>query len=400
MADKIERNIGAGVQVIEDAESMEQALGKAYMDEHGGDRKRMLINFGPQHPSTHGVLRVLLTLEGETVVDAQPDIGYLHRNWEKIVEGWTYPMVIPFSDRNDYLAAIANEQAVVGAIEKLMEVEVPERGQYLRLLVFELQRITSHLIWFGTFAMDMGATTAFLHAFRERERCYSLFEEITGARLLYNYLRIGGLRNDVPDAWLQKLEKFLDDFENEAYPSYWDLVINNEIFVRRTKGIGVITPEQAIAYGASGPVLRGSGIRWDLRRSDPFLPYDEFEFDIPVGENGDAYDRAIVRMKEMAESVKIIRQVLKRLPDGPVMAKLPRALRPPKGEVYNRVESPRGEIGVYLISDGKPNPYRIKWRSPCFTHLMLLPEMSRGHLVADLVTCIGSIDIVLGEVDR
>src|SRR5690606_2048996 len=255
-------------------------------------------------------------------------------------------------------------------------------------------------IWFGTFAMDMGATTAFLHAFRERERCYSLFEEITGARLLYNYLRIGGLRNDVPDSWLKKLEQFLDDFEKEAYPSYWDLVINNEIFRVRTKGIGVITPEQAIAYGASGPVLRGSGIRWDLRKVDPFLPYDQFEFDIPVGTNGDAYDRAIVRMKEMMESVKIIRQVMKRLPDGPVMAKLPRALRPPKGQVYNRVESPRGEVGVYLISDGGTGPYRIKWRSPCFTHLMLLPVMARGHLVADLVTCIGSIDIVLGEVDR
>ncbi|REJ35318.1 MAG: NADH-quinone oxidoreductase subunit D [Bacillota bacterium] len=379
---------------------MEEALRRAHLEEQAGERRRMLVNFGPQHPSTHGVLRVLLTLEGETVIDAQPDIGYLHRNWEKIVEGWTYAMVVPFSDRNDYLAAICNEQAVVGAVERLMGIEVPERGQFLRVLVFELQRLTSHLIWFGTFAMDMGATTAFLHAFRERERCYSLFEEITGARLLYNYLRIGGLRNDVPDSWLKKLEQFLDDFEKEAYPSYWDLVINNEIFRVRTKGIGVITPEQAIAYGASGPVLRGSGIRWDLRKVDPFLPYDQFEFDIPVGTNGDAYDRAIVRMKEMMESVKIIRQVMKRLPDGPVMAKLPRALRPPKGQVYNRVESPRGEVGVYLISDGGTGPYRIKWRSPCFTHLMLLPVMARGHLVADLVTCIGSIDIVLGEVDR
>ncbi|MFS8570195.1 MAG: NADH-quinone oxidoreductase subunit D [Thermaerobacter sp.] len=400
MADQIERSIGAGVQVIEDAETMEEALRRAHLEEQAGERRRMLVNFGPQHPSTHGVLRVLLTLEGETVIDAQPDIGYLHRNWEKIVEGWTYAMVVPFSDRNDYLAAICNEQAVVGAVERLMGIEVPERGQFLRVLVFELQRLTSHLIWFGTFAMDMGATTAFLHAFRERERCYSLFEEITGARLLYNYLRIGGLRNDVPDSWLKKLEQFLDDFEKEAYPSYWDLVINNEIFRVRTKGIGVITPEQAIAYGASGPVLRGSGIRWDLRKVDPFLPYDQFEFDIPVGTNGDAYDRAIVRMKEMMESVKIIRQVMKRLPDGPVMAKLPRALRPPKGQVYNRVESPRGEVGVYLISDGGTGPYRIKWRSPCFTHLMLLPVMARGHLVADLVTCIGSIDIVLGEVDR
>ena len=400
MADQQEKKLGAGVQVIEDAETMEQALGRAFREELEGERRRMLINFGPQHPSTHGVLRVLLTVEGETILDAQPDIGYLHRNWEKIVEGWTYPMVIPFSDRNDYLAAICNEQAVVGAMEKLLEIEVPERAQYLRVLVFELQRLTSHLLWYGAFGLDIGATTPFLHAFRDRERCYSLFEEITGARLLYNYLRIGGLRNDVPDSWLEKLSRFLDDFERNSYPAYWDLLINNEIFIRRTKGVGVITPEQAIAYGASGPVLRGSGIKWDLRRADPFLPYDKFEFDIPVGENGDAYDRAVVRMKEMLESIKIMRQVMNRLPDGPVMGKVPRVIRPPKGQVYNRVESPRGEVGVYLISDGKPNPYRIKWRSPCFTHLMLLPEMSRGHLVADLVICIGSLDIVLGEVDR
>ncbi|HEY8448969.1 MAG TPA: NADH-quinone oxidoreductase subunit D, partial [Bacillota bacterium] len=351
MADEIRERqageFGPGVQVIEGPETMEAALRRAAESDLAGEQRRMLINFGPQHPSTHGVLRVLLTVEGETIVDAQPDIGYLHRNWEKIVEGWTYPMVIPFSDRNDYLAAICNEQAVTGAIEKLLEIEVPERAQYLRVLVFELQRLASHLIWMGAFGLDMGATTPFLYAWRDRERIYSLFEEITGARMLYNYLRIGGLRNDVPDSWLRKLSDFLDEFEKNSYPEYWDLLIDNEIFIRRTRGVGVITPEQAIAYGASGPVLRGSGIRWDLRRNDPFLPYDKFEFDIPVGERGDAYDRAIVRMREMVQSIRIMRQVLAQLPDGPVMAKIPRVIRPPKGHVFNRVESPRGEIGVY-----------------------------------------------------
>jgi NADH-quinone oxidoreductase subunit D len=383
---------------LDEPETLEEALRRRVEQE--GDRKRMTINFGPQHPSTHGVLRVLLTVDGETIVDAQPDIGYLHRNWEKIVEGWTYPMVIPFSDRNDYLAAICNEQAVTQAIERLMGVEVPERAQILRLIVFELQRIASHLLWYGTFGLDTGATTPFLLAFRDREYIYSLFEEITGARLLYNYLRIGGLRNDVPDAWLKKLEQFLDRLERESWPEFMDLLIYNEIFIRRTRGVGVIPADVAVAYGASGPVLRGSGVRWDLRKADPFLPYDRFQFDIPVGTRGDAYDRALVRMHEIVESIRIIRQALAQLPDGPVMAKLPRVIRPPKGHVYSRVESPRGEVGVYLISDGGPKPYRIKWRAPSFVHLQLLPVMARGHLVADLVVLIGSIDIVLGEVDR
>lgn len=401
MADEA-RNVGLGpgVELIEEPETLEEAVRRKAQKELEGERRNMLINFGPQHPSTHGVLRVLLTVEGETVIDAQPDIGYLHRNWEKIVEGWTFPMVVPFSDRNDYLAAIANEQAVVSAVERLMEIDVPERAKYLRLLVFELQRIASHLMAVGTFGMDMGAVTPFLYAWRDREKIYSLFEELTGARMLYNYLRIGGLRNDVPDGWLQRLEEFLDYFENQAYPQYWDVLLKNEIFIRRTKGVAVLSKEDAIAYGASGPVLRGSGIKWDLRKQDPFLPYDKIEFDVPVGENGDAYDRTIVRAREMKESIKIIRQVLKLLPDGPVMAKMPRALRPPKGHVISRTESPRGEIGVYLVSDGKPNPYRIKWRAPSFVHLQLLPLISRGHLIADLVVCIGSLDVVLGEVDR
>lgn len=402
MADEEKRDTGVlapGVQLLE-PETLESSLRRIAEKELEAGRRNMLINFGPQHPSTHGVLRVLLTVEGETILDAQPDIGYLHRNWEKIVEGWTYPMVIPLSDRNDYLAALANEKAVVDAIERLMEIEVPERARYLRLLVFELQRILSHLMAVGTFAMDLGAVTPFLYAWREREMIYALMEELTGARMLYNYFRIGGLRNDVPDGWFKKLENFLDYFENEAYPTYWDLVLKNDIFIRRTKGIAVLSPENAIAYGASGPVLRGSGIKWDLRTQDTSLPYDKVEFDIPVGENGDAYDRTLCRAREMKESVRIIRQVLKLIPDGPVMAKLPRALRPPKGHVFTRTESPRGEIGVYLISDGKPNPYRIKWRAPSFVHLQLLPLLAKGHLIADLVVCIGSLDVVLGEVDR
>lgn len=398
MADK---DMARGVVLQpQDTETMEQAIRRRFEAEELDRRERMTINFGPQHPSTHGVLRVLLTVEGETIIDAQPDIGYLHRNWEKIVEGWTYPMVIPFSDRNDYLAAIANEQVITGAIEKLLELEIPERAQLLRVLVFELQRIASHLIWFGTFGMDSGAVTPFLLAFRDREMCYTLFEKLTGARLLYNYLRIGGLRNDVPPGWLDELKEFLDRLEHESLPEFINLLIKNEIFIHRVKGVGYISPEDAVAWGASGPVLRGSGVKWDLRKVDPYLPYDRFEFDIPVETGGDAHARCLVRIREMQESIKIIRQVLDQLEDGPVMAKLPRAIRPPKGEVYHRVESPRGETGVYLISDGSTKPYRIHWRAPSLIHLQMLPKLAKNHLLADLVIIIGSIDIVLGEVDR
>ncbi|MEX2355944.1 MAG: NADH-quinone oxidoreductase subunit D [Thermaerobacterales bacterium] len=383
-----------------DPESVAAAL-RRYMDgEDPEKRQRMTINFGPQHPSTHGVLRVLLTVEGETIADAQPDIGYLHRNWEKIVEGWTYPMVIPFSDRNDYLAPLANEQAVTQAMEKLMEIELTERGQLLRMLIFELQRIASHLIWFGTFALDTGAVTVFLHAFREREKYYTLIEKLTGARLLPGYLRVGGLRNDTPSGWIKEMLEWLDELENESFPQFMDLLVYNDIFIRRTRAVGTITAEESIAWGASGPVLRGSGVKWDLRKNDPFLPYDKVEFDVPVQQEGDSYARCLVRMQEILESIKIIRQTVDLMPEGPVMAKVPRVIRPPQGEVYHRVESPRGEIGVYLISDGGPKPYRIHWRSPCFVHLQMLPLMARGHLLADLVVIIGSIDIVLGEVDR
>jgi NADH-quinone oxidoreductase subunit D len=358
------------------------------------------VNFGPQHPSTHGVLRVLVKLDGETVLDAQPDIGYLHRNFEKIVEGWALPGILPFSDRNDYLAAIANEVAVAGAVEQLCDIEVPPRAQYLRVLFLELQRIISHEIWYGTYGMDLGAFTPFLYGWRDREWGYLLMEKATGTRMLYGYNRLGGLRNDVSDGWLRELEQYLDFVEGEAWPEYMKLLIENEIFVYRTRGVGVVPPETLIAYGASGPVLRAAGVRRDLRKDAPILVYDRLEFDVPVGRNGDNYDRSLVRMHEIRESIRIIRQVLRDLPDGPVMGKVRPNVRPRKGAFYSRVESPRGEIGVYLVSDGGPKPYRLKWRAPTFCLLQLVPLMCRGGKVADMIANLGAIDIVMGEVDR
>jgi NADH-quinone oxidoreductase subunit D len=360
----------------------------------------MTLNLGPQHPSTHGVLRVVVTLDGEEVVDAQPDIGYLHRNFEKIVEAWALPGVVPFSDRNDYLAAIANEVCVCEAIETLGEVELPDRAKWLRVLFCELQRIISHELWYGAFGMDLGAFTPFLYGFRDRETGYLLMEKATGARMLYAYNRVGGLRNDVSDAWLKELEAYLDFMEKEAWPEYMKLLVENEIFLVRTVGTGKITKEQAIAWGASGPVLRSTGLKWDLRKVRPYLVYDQVDFDVPTGTNGDNYDRAMVRMLEIRESIKIIRQVLKRLPDGPVLGKARPSVRPRVGDYYARQESPRGEIGVYLVSNGRPNAYRLKWRAPTFSHLQMIPMLSKGTKVQDLIATLGSLDVVMGEVDR
>jgi NADH-quinone oxidoreductase subunit D len=368
----------------------------------GAERRRMTLNMGPQHPSTHGVLRVVVTLDGERVLEARPDIGYLHRNWEKIVEAWALPGTVPFSDRNDYLAAITNEIAVTEAIEKMADVEVPPRAQYLRVLFAELQRIISHELWYGAFGMDLGAFTPFLYGWRDREQGYDLMERATGARMLYGYLRLGGLRNDVPDDWLRSLERYLDFMEREAWPEYMKLLVENEIFIARTRGVGCVTAEEAIAWGASGPVLRGSGVKWDLRKNRPYLVYDKFDFDVPVGTEGDCYDRTLVRMREMRESIGIIRQVMRSLPDGPVLGKARATIRPRPGDFYSRIESPRGETGVYFVSDGKMNPYRMKWRAPGFCHLQLIPVMAAAAetKMADLVAQIGSLDIVMGEVDR
>ena len=360
----------------------------------------MTINMGPQHPSTHGVLRLVVTLDGEMVVRVLPDIGFLHRNFEKIVEGWAYPGIVPFSDRNDYLAAITNEIAVCLAVEKLADIDVPPRATYLRVLFSELQRIISHLLFYGTYGLDLGAFSPFMYAFREREWGYTLMEKATGSRMLYAFNRLGGLRNDVQDSWFQDLEKFLDYVERQAWPEYMALLIENEIYIQRTKGVGRLTAEQAIAWGASGPMLRGAGVPWDLRKTQPYLVYDRFEFDVPVGKNGDVYDMAMVRMLEMKESIRIIRQVLRVLPEGPVLARVRPNLRPRAGDYYSRVESPRGEVGVFLVSDGSGKPYRLKWRAPSFCHLQLVPLMAEGSKVADLIASVGALDIIMGECDR
>lgn len=363
------------------------------------ETREIMVNMGPQHPSTHGVLRLILELEGETVLRATPVLGYLHRSFEKICEGWTYPQIAPFVDRNDYLAGMNNEHAYCLAVERLMGIEIPERAEYLRVIAAELCRIASHLLWFGTFLADLGAFTPFLYAFREREMVYDLFEMLCGARMTYSYIRIGGVRNDLPEGFKEKTLEFLDHLARMMV-EYEALVTKNPIFEVRTMGVGALKPEVAVAYAASGPMLRGSGIRWDVRKDDPYSVYDRFDFQVPVGKNGDCYDRYLVRMQEMVESSRIVRQALQDLPGGEIMARVPKVIRPPQGEVYSRVESPRGEIGVHIVSDGSPKPYRLRWRSPCFCNLQLLPVLAPGHKVADVVAILGSIDIILGEVDR
>lgn len=367
--------------------------------------RELLVNLGPQHPSTHGVLRIMIAMDGETITWAEPDVGYLHRCFEKLSEAKTYPQVVPFTDRTDYLGPILSEWCYVAAVEKLLELELPPRAEWIRLLVAELQRLSSHFIWWGAFCLDLGAITPFLYSWREREIAYELFEELSGARMLYNYLRIGGVRNDFPPGWLDKVKDFLDYLERRVFPEYETLVTGNRILRWRTEGVAPLAAKDAIAYGATGPVLRGSGVKWDLRKDQPYGVYPEVEFDVPVGkENGDVYDRYLVRMKEMEQSVRICRQAIERLEkdvtDDKIQAKVPRVIKPKPGEVYMRMEGARGEIGCYVVSDGTANPYRVHYRSPCFVHLELIPLLAPGCMLADLVAIIGSIDIVLGEVDR
>jgi NADH-quinone oxidoreductase subunit D len=378
--------------------------------------KELLVNMGPQHPSTHGVLRLMVKLDGETVTWCEPDIGYLHRCFEKLSEAKTYPMVIPFTDRTDYLSAITNELCFVEATEKLFgeQIVVPERAQYIRVLLSEFQRICSHLLAMGAMAMDIGAVTPFLYAWRDREKMYTLFERITGGRMLYNYLRIGGLRNDLPEGIMGKpndgeeqadktIWGFINYFDSYVWPQWDALVTRNRIYEWRTLNVGCLKAADAIAFGASGAVLRGSGVNWDLRKNLPFSIYDRFEFDVPVGkENGDCLDRWIVRMEEMRQSSRICKQAMAWLAENPgqTMGKVPRVLKPPKGEIYHRIEGSRGEVACYIVSDGTANPYKVKWRSPCFVHLQLMPHLLPGSKIADVIAVLGSIDIVLGEVDR
>lgn len=364
------------------------------------ETQELLINMGPQHPSTHGVLRVILRLSGETIVEAKPDIGFLHRSVEKMAEARTYVQIIPITDRLDYVSSMINNFAYVTAVEKLAGIPVPERAEFIRVIMAEFNRIASHLVDLGTIGVDSGALTVFFYCFREREHILDLFEDVCGARLTYSYLRFGGVSQDLPSDFKDKAKAVLA-LLGPKVDEYEDLLLNNYIFKKRTKDIGILSPQDALNYSCSGPVLRASGVEWDLRKADPYSVYNCFDFDIPVGAVGDCWDRNWVRLEEMRQSIRIIAQALEMLPEGPIQTSgVPRLLQPTPGEVYSRVESPRGELGFYIVSDGSIHPYRLKIRSPSFSNLSVLPLIARGIQIADLVVTIGSLDPVFGEIDR
>jgi NADH-quinone oxidoreductase subunit D len=365
----------------------------------GTQSQEMLLNMGPQHPSTHGVLRLVLTLEGETVVDCTPVIGYLHRGIEKILENRPYMGGIRYMDNCDYLSPMLNETAYVGAVEQLMGIEPPRRAQYIRLLTNELQRIASHLVGIGTYLMDLGAVTPILWCFRDREGILSLFEALGGSRFNVNYLRVGGVLHDFPKNWLKECSAFLDQLEKNMV-ELEGLITGNEIFEARTQGVGYIDPQQALAYGLTGPMLRASGVNWDLRVNRPYMAYREIAVRPQVRQEGDCFARYKVRVQEIYESIRLCREAIDKLPGGPIGTRTPIALRPPRGETYFALESSKGEQGVYLISDGSEYPWRAKVRGPSFVNLQILPELLRGHKMSDTIAILGSLDIVLGEVDR
>jgi NADH-quinone oxidoreductase subunit C/D len=394
------------------------------MPEEVEGERYMTLNMGPQHPATHGVLRLVLKLDGEVIIDTVPYIGHLHRGVEKLAEGMTYTQAITLTDRLDYTAGICNNLSYVLTVEKLLGVEVPKRAQYIRVMMAELQRIAAHLLWLGTHALDMGAMTALFYCLRDRETVIDILEDFTGARLTPSFLRIGGLAADLPEGIEKKITAFLDEFP-QLIKEYETLLTKNIIWLKRTKGVGVISPKDAINWGLTGPVIRGSGVKWDIRKAIPYSSYNDFQFEIPTGKDGDVYDRYLVRLEEMRQSARIVRQALRKLPKGRIRARDPRltppakeevgqeinalirhfklmaeGVSPPPGEVYCSIENPKGELGWYLVSDGSNKPYRYRIHTPSFVNVAALPEMIKGHLVADVVAIIGSIDIVLGEIDR
>ena len=358
------------------------------------------INLGPQHPSTHGVFRLRVTFDGEVVLDVEPVFGYLHRGTEKLAESRSYVQIVTLTDRMDYVASMSNNLAYVRTVEKLAGIEVPERAQYMRVISAELQRIASHLMATGFLLNDLGAfATPLMYCFRERERILDLFEMLCGARITLSYMRPGGLLQDAPEDFWPALDRVVEDL-----PGYIDefesLITGNEIVLTRTRGVGVLNAEDAIDNSVSGPILRASGVQWDLRRAAPYEVYDKLDFDVPIGSDGDNFDRYMVRVQEMRESVKIIRQCIERIPDGPIRSQTPFFMRAPVGDAYAAVEGPKGELGFYIVSDGGISPYRCKVRAPSFMNLTPLREMLIGGKMGDLITTFGSVDIVLGEVDR
>jgi NADH-quinone oxidoreductase subunit D len=389
-----------------------------------GKEERVILSMGPQHPSTHGVLRLVLELEGETVRRAIYDIGYLHTGFEKSFESKTYSQGITLTDRMDYLAPLSNNLGFCLATEKLLDLDIPPRAQWIRVLLTELTRIQSHLVWLGTHAIDLGAMSVFLYCFREREEILHIFEAVSGQRMMTSYFRIGGLALEPPLGWLKRVQKFAKSFPTRI-EEYEALLTRNPIWLRRTQGVGYISAPDAIAYGLSGPSLRGSGVEWDIRKQQPYSSYEKFDFQIAARPEGDVYSRYLVRLEEMRQSLRIVNQAMEGMPEGPVKADAPHIVlperesmktsiealiyhfkivtegfHPPVGEVYQAIESPRGELGFYMVSDGSPKPFRCHVRAPSFANLQALPKLIEGRLIADVVACIGTIDIVLGEVDR
>ena len=359
----------------------------------------LMINMGPQHPSTHGVFRLVLWIDGERIVKSEPHIGYLHRGSEKICESEHYNQVITLFDRLDYVGNLNNELAFCLAAEKIMEIEVPERAEYIRVILCELNRIASHLLFYGVYGLDAGAMTPMLYAFRERERVQELFESVTGARLMHNYIRIGGLKEDVPSDFKDRVLRLTDQLKS-GIDECDELLSQNEMFLARTKGVGKLSGRDAVDYGVTGPALRASGVSEDIRITDTYSIYDRFDFGIPIGTEGDCWDRFYVRVEEMRESLRIIDQAMKDLPEGDISANVRRIIRPPKGEVFVRTESPRGDLAVFLVSDGTDTPYRVKGRAPSFANLQALNHMLKSAYLADAVLILGSIDVIMGEVDR
>jgi len=388
------------------------------------ETRELTISMGPQHPATHGVLRLVLTLDGETVIKCTPHVGYLHRGIEKLGENRTYFSALPLTDRLDYISSMNNNVGYVNAVEKLFGIEAPERAKFIRTMVAEMGRISSHIIWLGTHVLDIGATTPFLYAFRERERILDLFETLCGARLTVSYPRVGGVRNDISQEFLDELYEFVLEFPDRI-DDYETLVTENRVWKKRTVGIGVISAEEAVNWGLTGGMLRGSGVNYDVRKHAPYDAYDRVEFDVPLGKNGDCYDRYLVRIGEMKQANRIIKQCIEKLPTGAVMADSPKFTMPPKdmvlkdiehlihqfvliikgpvvpeGEIYSATEVPKGELGFYFVSDGTGKPYRMRVRAPSFVHASILPKLCEGGFVADVIANIGTIDIVLGECDR
>jgi NADH-quinone oxidoreductase subunit D len=363
------------------------------------DSTELVLNMGPQHPSTHGVLRVIVKLDGEKVNGTECVIGYLHRGVEKIAENRTYAMFAPYVDRMDYVAAVSNGLGYCLAVEKLLNVEATPRAQAVRVILTELNRIASHLLWLGTHALDIGAITPLFYCMREREYIMNIFEKYCGARLTTHAFRIGGLQYEVYEGFERECLDFCTLFPPKV-DEYEELLSANRIWVARMTNVGILNAADCKAYGVTGPMLRAAGVEWDLRKAQPYSGYEKYEFDIPTRASGDTYDRYVVRMQEMRQSVRIIRQAVAAIPEGPIIAKVPKVIKPPVGEAYVSIEAPKGELGYYIVSDGSTQPYRVRVRPPSFINLQALDKMARGSLVADLVAIIGTLDIVLGEVDR